>query len=75
MNRGLKTYKRFKTYWHGKVRVQDSSVAFRGPCCFVFAELAYSNTPPINPPHLHLKLADAVKLRDGLTKFIDANGA
>ena len=69
-NRGFNGFKQFQTTWHGKVRVQESSAAFKGACAWVFAELAYSNTPAENPPHLHLSYADAVRLRDGLNLFI-----
>lgn len=68
--RGFAKHGKFKTTWHGEVRVQESSAAFKGACVWVFAELAYSNTPQKNPPHLHLSYADAVNLRDGLNDFI-----
>ena len=71
--RGLRTYSNRRSRWHGKIRVQDSSVAFEGPCCFVFTQLAYSNTPSVNPPHLHLNRVDAERLRDGLTKFLESS--
>ena len=71
MARGLKVHKAFKTKYHGKVRVQDSSAA-SAVCGWIYAELAYSNTPHENPPHLHLTLSDCIKLRDGLNKFIAA---
>lgn len=73
MSRGLTNFGEFKTTWHGDMRVQRSSAAFRGPCCFVFTTQSYTNDPHKNPPHLHLKLKDAIALRDALTEFIDIN--
>lgn len=70
--RGFAGFAKFKTHWHGDLRIQESSAAFHGPVVWVFTELSYSNTPKENAPTLHLKLKDAINLRDGLTKFIDA---
>lgn len=72
VGRGLKQYDKFRSKHHGDVRVQDSSAAM-GVCGWVFTTKAYSNTPDVNPPHLHLTLDDAIKLRDSLTMFINAN--
>jgi hypothetical protein len=70
--RGFLNVRRFQTTWHGRVRVQESSIAFKGACVWVFAEFSYSNVPKENAPHLHLSYADAVRLRDGLNDFIRA---
>jgi len=67
--RGFAIYNRADTRYHGEIRVQESSTAFID-CCFVYTELAYSNTPTKNPPHLHLTWLDAVKLRDMLSVYI-----
>ena len=69
----LTTHKKFKTRWHGKMWVQNSGAFTKQPCGWIFTELAYSNTPTENPPHLHFTRSEAVKLRDALTKFIEAN--
>jgi hypothetical protein len=68
--RGLVGYDHFDTKWHGEVRVQRSSFAGCGPCCWVFATLSYSNEPEKNSPKLHLNLGDAISLRDALSDFI-----
>jgi len=68
--RGFSKHGTFKTTWHGEVRVQESSAAFKGACVWVFCEEAYSNEPKKNPPHLHLSYVDAVNLRDALIDFI-----
>lgn len=70
--RGFAKFGEFEAVWHGKTRVQESSAALRGACVWVFCELAYSNTPKKNPPHLHLAYKDAVELRDALNRFIAA---
>jgi hypothetical protein len=69
--RGFFGFGRFKTKWHGQMRVQESSAAFHGPVAWVFTELDYSNNPKEHPPALHLKYDDAKNLRDALTKFIE----
>lgn len=73
--RGFAEFGGFKTSWHGKICVRESSVAFEGACVWIFCELAYSNTPKEHPPHLHLQYKDAVRLRDALNRFIGAADA
>lgn len=70
--RGFGDFARWDTQWHGKVRVRESSVASKGACVWVFCDLAYSNTPKENPPHLHLSYKDAVQLRNALNRFLGA---
>lgn len=70
--RGFLKVGEFKAQWHGLVRVQESSAAFQGACVWVFAERAYSNTPEVDPPHLHLSYRDAVNLRRALAVFTRA---
>jgi hypothetical protein len=69
-DRGFLKCAEFKTVWHGNIRVQESSAAFKGACVWVFADLSYSNEPEKNAPHLHLQYADALALRDALDLFI-----
>ena len=71
-DRGFAYFGEFPSKWHGKMRVQESSAAFRGPCAWVFCELAYDNNPRKNPPHLHLQYQDALNLRDALNRFLGA---
>ena len=69
--RGFAKFNEFKTTWHGKMRVKESSIAFKGACVWVIADLSYSNTPKEdNPPHFHLSYFDAKNLRDALDRFI-----
>lgn len=70
--RGFAVFGEFRSQWHGRMRINESSKAFQGPCAWVFCELAYSNTPKEDPPDIHLHFQDAVALRDALTRFIDA---
>jgi hypothetical protein len=69
-DRGLRQYAKFKMRWHGVSRLQSSSIAFEGPCVWLFTELAYSNLPEVNPPALHLNKQDARRLRDGLSRWL-----
>lgn len=71
-DRGFIEFGHTVTRWHGRLEVKESSVAFEGPCVWVFTDLSYSNTPQANAPHLHLSLDDAKNLRDLLGKFIFA---
>jgi len=70
--RGFGVFGDWPAMWHGHVRVQESSAAFKGACVWIFCERAYSNTPKKNPPHLHLQYQDAVQLRDALNRFLAA---
>ena len=69
--RGLAGFGDFQFTWHGKVYVQESSIAFRGACVWVRSELSYSNNPKEHPPVLHLSYHDAKELRDALTRFLN----
>lgn len=69
--RGFLKFAEFDTQWHSEVQVQESSMAFEGPCVWIFGDLSYSNTPKKNPPAFHLNYEDAIALRDALSKFID----
>lgn len=52
--RGFSKHGTFRTTWHGEVRVQESSVACKGACVWVFCELAYSNEPKKSPPQVFM---------------------
>lgn len=70
--RGLAIFGDWPAMWHGQVKVQESSAAFKGACVWIFCERAYSNIPTLGPPHLHFQYKDAVELRNALNRFIAA---
>jgi len=70
--RGFGNYGDFESFWHGRIDVVESSVAFEGACVHVLAEKAYGRT---EAPHFHLKYDDAKRLRDLLNVFIRAADA
>ena len=70
--RGFGMYGEFASLWHGTVQVYESSVAFRGACVWVRADVAYGDK---DAPVLHLSYADAKALRDKLNVFIAAADA
>ena len=70
--RGFGIFGDWPAMWHGQIKVQESSVAMKGACVWVFCERAYGNSVSGHPPHLHLQYQDAVRLRDALNRFIAA---
>jgi hypothetical protein len=70
--RGFGKFGEWPAMWHGQIRVQESSAAFKGACVWIFCERSYGNAPEKKPPHLHLQYQDAVQLRDALNRFLAA---
>lgn len=70
--RGFGKFGEWPAMWHGQIRVQESSAAFKGACVWIFCEKSYINEPKKNPPHLYLQYKDALALRDALNRFIGA---
>lgn len=70
-SRGFSGFNKWKSVWHGEMRVQESSAAFKGACAWVFVDMAnLDEAARDKAPNFHLSCVDAQRLRDGLSKIL-----